>query len=369
MQIHRLDLSRPADLRRFNRFPFQLYQNCPQWVPPLHSEARSLPKHPFFQHSAGEFYLAEQGRQVVGRIAVLHNTRHNTYQHRKTAFFGFFDCVKDSQAARELFSAAFEWASQRGLEEIIGPRGLVGSDSGGVLVEGFHLRPALGVPYNHEYYDLLLREAGFQKDTDHLSGYLPGAHQLPERLEHAAELVRRRGRLRIQGFASTREMRPWIPRVSAAHQRAFNQNHEYFPPSEAEVQLIANSLISVADPRLIKLVLSGDEVVGFILAYHDISPALQRCKGRIWTLGWYHILQERKRAEWVNINGVGLLPEYRGMGGNALLYSELSRSIHAVGFKHMEIIQVDETNHTSRSDMEAIGVKWYKRHRNHKRTL
>jgi hypothetical protein len=146
-------------------------------------------------------------------------------------------------------------------------------------------------------------------------------------------------------------------------------NHEYFPPSEAEVNLIAETILSVTDPRLIKLVMKGDEVIGFILAYHDISTALQKCRGRLFPLGWYYILRERKRAEWVNINGVGLLPEYRGMGGNALLYSELSKSIHAVGFKHMEIIQVNESNHQSRSDMEAIGVRWYKRHRNYRRSL
>jgi hypothetical protein len=110
-------------------------------------------------------------------------------------------------------------------------------------------------------------------------------------------------------------------------------------------------------------------VVGFIISYHDISPALQKSKGRVWPLGWWQILQERRRAEWVNVNGIGLLPEYRGLGANTLLYTELQKTVHAFGFKHIEVIQVDEFNFKSKSDMEAIGVQWYKRHRSYRYKL
>jgi GNAT superfamily N-acetyltransferase len=368
MKISTLDLNNPGAVKKFIKFPFDLYRQVPQWVPPLASQAQAAlnpHKHPFYRHSEAQFFLAEQDGQVVGRIAAIHNRNHAVYTGRRTGFFGFFEVVEDQAAAQGLFEAAFEWFRARNLDEVIGPRGLVGSDSGGILVEGFEHRPALGVPYNLPYYDRFIQSIGFAKSTDHLSGYLPGNHPLPERILRIAERVKKRRGLWIKSFTRAQELREWVGRVANVHSQAFIHNHEYFPPTPEEIQGIADTLVEVGDPRLIKLVMHADQVVGFVLAYHDISPALQRCGGRIWPLGWLHILLERRRADWVNVNGIGLLPEYRGLGGDTLLFAELARSVYALGFKHIEIVQVNETNFESRSDMETIGVQWYKRHRNY----
>jgi hypothetical protein len=342
------------------------------WVPPLVSEARRAlnpHQHPFYQHSEARFLIAESEGHTLGRIAVMENRRANAYRQARTAFFGFFEAVDDEQVAHALFETAFDWAHRRGLERIIGPRGLLSTDGGGVLVEGFEHRPALGVPYNFPYYERLIRAAGFEKDTDHLSGYTRGDHILPERFHRIAGRVKARRGLWVKTFASKSEMRWWIPRVIPVHRQAFANTHTFYPPTEGEMALIADTLIGVADPRLIKLVLKGDDVVGFIFAYPDISAAIQRAQGRLFPLGWFYLLQERKRTRWVNVNGVGLLPAYQGSGANTLLYAELAESVHTLGFEHVDVVQVNETNFASRSDMEAIGVRWYKRHRSYQRDL
>jgi hypothetical protein len=110
-------------------------------------------------------------------------------------------------------------------------------------------------------------------------------------------------------------------------------------------------------------------VIGFIFAYPDISAGLQRARGRLWPLGWLHILIERKRTNWVNLNGVGVLPAYQGIGASILMYAELARAIKGFGFEHADFVQVGEDNLKSRADVEALGVRWYKRHRNYKRSL
>ncbi|MGQ9682939.1 MAG: hypothetical protein ACUVX9_10410 [Anaerolineae bacterium] len=372
MQVRILDTTRRHDVQQFIRFPFQLYRGSAHWVPPLISEMElnlDHRRHPFYEHSTAAFFVAESGRETLGRIAVMHNRNHNAHRGAQVAFFGFLDVVPDMAVSDALFDAAFAWARKRGLEEIIGPRGLLGTDGGGVLVEGFEHRAALGIPYNAPYYDEFLQRAGFRKDTDHLSGYLRGDHQLPERFFALAERVKAHRGLTIKSFGSSEEMRAWVPRVAQAHKQAFAENHEYFPPTQAEMALIAENLIAVADPRLVKLVLQGEQVVGFVLAYHDISPALQRCRGRLWPLGWYYIMQERRRACWANVNGIGVLPSLQGLGASVLLYTELAKSLQLVGFRHAEVIQVNEANLKSKLDMETIGVRWYKRHRCYRRPL
>ena len=99
------------------------------------------------------------------------------------------------------------------------------------------------------------------------------------------------------------------------------------------------------------------------------AAALQRCKGRLWPFGWFWLVTERRRTKWANVNGAGLLPEFQGLGANVLLYTELAKTINAYGFESADLVLVNETNKKSLADMEAVGVKWYKRHRAYIREL
>jgi GNAT superfamily N-acetyltransferase len=170
-------------------------------------------------------------------------------------------------------------------------------------------------------------------------------------------------------FETKEEMKAWVPRVREVHRAAFEESHTFYPPTEEEMDSIANTIISVADPRLIKLILKDDHLIGFIFAYHDITAGIQKVRGRLFPLGWLHLLLERKNTKWVNINGVGVLPAYQGMGVNAILYTEIKRAVEELDFEHIEVVQVNEINFESRSDMETMGVKWYKNHRSYQRDL
>jgi len=372
MKVRKIDTENPDDVERFVRFPFQLYRGSRLWVPPLLSDARKVlnrQRHPTYQHASADFFLAEHDGQTLGRIGVIHNRKHNEYRKVKAAFFGYFEVVEDLEVARALFQAAYEWARAKGLQEIIGPRGLIGTDGGGLLVEGFEHRPAMGMPYNPAYYESFLLDAGLRKDTDHLSGYVRGDHPLPERIHRIAEQMKTRRGFWIKTFASKDEMRRWAPRVVQVHQRSFTENFEFFPLTSAEAEMAAHSIISICHPRLVKLVMKGEDIIGFIIAYQDLSAGLQRAGGRVWPFGWLHLLIEQRRTEWVNVNGAGIVPEHVGVGANTVLYTELAKTIYEFGFKHADIVQVNEVNFASRSDMETIGVRWYKRHRSYRRAL
>ena len=103
--------------------------------------------------------------------------------------------------------------------------------------------------------------------------------------------------------------------------------------------------------------------MGFLLAFPDVSAALQRGKGRITPWGIVDIMMEMKRTKWVSLNGVGVLPEYHGRGGNALMYAEMEKTIKDYGFIHAEQTQMADTAVQVRKDMITIGAEIYKRHR------
>ena len=271
--------------------------------------------------------------------------------------------------SRALFDAVFTWARGRNLTGLKGPRALIGVDASGVLVEGFEHRPALTMPYNYPYYDRLIVDAGLVKETDHLSGYFSGDHEVPERFFQVADKVMARRGYWIKEFKDKEEMRAWIPRVREVYRRSFEGNHNFYPPTEAEMEAMADTIISVTRPGLIKLVMKGETMIGFAFSYPDLSAGQQKARGRIWPLGWLNLLREGKRTEWVNSNGIGVLPQYQGMGPSIVLYAEIAKTLKALGYQHADVAMVDERNFNSFSAMESMGVTWYKKHRSYWRAL
>jgi len=126
MDIIKIDTSNSRDVRRFLNFPFELYRHTPQWVPPFAGDARRMldrRRHPFYQHSAADFFLALKDDRVVGRLAVLDNQHSNEFNHTRTAFFYLFEAENDLAISRGLFAAAIDWARARNLTQIDGPKG------------------------------------------------------------------------------------------------------------------------------------------------------------------------------------------------------------------------------------------------------
>jgi GNAT superfamily N-acetyltransferase len=372
IEIHKVDTTDPRDVKRFVQFPFRLYRGCRQWVPPLVSSAckqLNRERHPFYRHSDADFFLALQGGEVVGRIAVLEPRRRNAYRDQRGAFFYLFEAVEDIEVARALFPAAFEWARSRDLEMISGPDGLLPGDGLGVLVKGFEHRPAMGITYNYPYYDAFIQDSGFHKQTDYYSCYVPGDIEIPERICRIAEKMKERRGFQILRFRTKGEMRAVAPRVIEAYNAAFAENREFVPIMGEDAEKIAERLIDMTQPDLVKVVAKGEEIVGFVLGFPDVSAALQRCRGRLHPFGWALLLWESKRTRWVNFNGGGILPQYQGLGVNAILYYEMYKTFRERDFLHADIVQVNEQNTRMMRDLEGLGADFYKAHRIYERAL
>jgi GNAT superfamily N-acetyltransferase len=369
-----VDTQSKAQVRRFTSLPFRLYKDHPQWVPPLLGDIRLMlnrRKHPFYEHSDADFFLAVRDGRDVGRVAVLENRRYNQYHDKRQAQFYLFDCQDDLDAATALFERAFEWARARGLNQMVGPKGFSALDGYGLLVEGFeHRQMMVMMNYNYPFYATLVEAIGFQKEVDFVSCYLSAeSFHLPERIHRIADRIQRRGTLTVQRFSSKRELKAWVNRIGQTYNQAFTQNWEYHPLSEREIAFVVNNLTLVADPRLIKIITHKDDVVGFLFGFPDVSAALQRARGHLFPLGIVHLLREMRRTRWIALNGAGILPEYQGRGGNALLYSEMEKTVRQYHFQHADLTQIAESAVQMRRDLENIGATPYKNHRVYRRDL
>lgn len=370
----KLNTASRAQVRRFIDVPFGLYQNHPQWVPPIRSDVAMMlnhKKHPFYEHSTADFFIAVSDGRDVGRIAALENRNYNRYHNLRTAQFYLFDCEDNSEAAKALFDRVFEWARNRGLDTVIGPKGFSPFDGYGLLQQGFGHRQMMNMMnYNYEYYLRLMEENGFEKEVDFVSHFVMlGEVQLPERIYRIAERAKRLHRLEVIRFNTKRELRRWAPKIGQTYNSAFVKNWEYVPLTEREISFVVDTIMLVANPRLIKIIAQDGNVVGFAFGWPDVSSAMQRCKGRLFPFGIIDLLLEMRRTEWISGNGVGILPDFQGRGGNALLYSEMEKTVREFGYKYHEMTQIAETAVQMRKDLETLGGKPYKNHRVYKRSL
>ena len=374
LQIEKIDPSSREQVIRFTRLPYRLYANHPQWVPPLLMDVETQlnkQKHPFFEHSDADFFVAVRDGRDVGRIAALENKHFNQAQGKKQAQFYLFECEDDQEAADALFNRVFEWAKARGLNHVVGPKGFSPFDGYGIQIEGFEHRQMMSMMnYNYPYYVRLVENNGFVKEVDFVSCYLAkNAFHLPERVHRIVERVKQRGELVVRNFQSKKELRSWADRIGKTYNNTFVNNWEYYPLTDREIKFALDTIMVVADPRLIKVITRDEDVIGFLFGFPDLSAALQRAKGRLLPFGIVDLMLESRRTKWVSLNGAGILPQYQGRGGNALLYSEMEKTLSDYNFEHADLTQVAETAVQMRQDLINVGGKAYKNHRVYRRQL
>jgi hypothetical protein len=319
-----------------------------------------------------EFFLAVRDGRDVGRIGAIENKPFNQYHKSKEADFYFFECENDPEAAAALFQTVFDWAKSRGLDCVVGPKGLGPLDGYGLQVFGHEHRQTMTMlTYNHPFTQQLVEAQGFVKEVDFVSCYLPAdKFQIPERVERIARRAAERSGLAVKKFKNKKELVGWADRIGDAYNKAFINNWEYFPFTKKEIDFVVENILTVADHRLIKIITHGDEAVGFLFAFHDVSAALQRAKGKLNPLSLADLLLEMRRTHTVSVNGMGILPEYHGKGGNALLYAEMGHTLLEFRqFSHVEMTQVAESAEQMRADLKNLNGVDYKNYRVYRKTL
>lgn len=374
IKVEKIDLSDQQQVNEFIMLPFRLYKECPQWVPPFINDIKLMlnkKKHPFYELNDADFFAVYRDGRMVGRIAAMENRSFNDYHKCKNAQFYLFDIENDQEAANALFEKVFVWVRERGLDKLVGPKGFSAFDGYGILVEGFEERQMMVMMnYNYEYYATLLESIGFEKEVDFVSCHLEQKNfHLPEKAQEIARRVRERGSFKVVQFKNKRQIVKMANEIGHAYNDTFVNNWEYYPLTQGEINLLLDNLLSVINPKLVKIITYNEKIVGFLLAFPDISAALQRHGGKITLWGIIDIMLEMRKAKTVSLNGAGVLPEYHGRGGAALLYSEMQRTIEDFDFENAELTQVAETAVQMRKDLINVGGRAYKNHRVFRKTL
>ena len=366
MKIRKINTRNKKDVKKFIQFPFDLYKDNSYWVPQLRRDTGKIldkDKHPFYQHSEADFFLAEDNNRILGRIAAIANSRSNSANNLNTVFFYYYESIDDSEVSGALFNEVINWTKERGHTQVYGPKGLLQGDGIGLLVDGFDYIPAVGIPYNFDYYDHLVKEAGFEKKFDYFSAYVDTKAGLSDKVRRVAEKVKKRSGFWVRKFETKEEIMAITPELRTVYNSAFGGSEGFSPITEEEIVVIAERMLSVADPRLIKLVYKYDKIIGFLFSYPNICRGLQKTNGRLFPFGWFHIMREFKTTKYMDSNGIGILPEYQGLGPTAVIYTEFEKTFREFDFEFVETVQTREDNIASLGESSHFAMDWVKTHR------
>lgn len=302
------------------------------------------------------------GREPVGRIAACVNHRHNEFHEEKTGFFGFFECVHDPALARVLIDAAAGWGRERGQTRLRGPMNYSTNETCGLLVDGFDGPPRLLMTYNPPGYAALLEACGLSKGKDLLAYWLTDANGLPERIARIADRVMKR-----EGFALRRiDVRSYAEEVEVLldiYNRSWSRNWGFVPMTPEEFRYMAAEMRPILDPDLLLVAEVNGRPVGFVLELPDFNEALIAARGSLFPFGLLKLLWRSRSIRYVRVITLGVVPEYRSRGLDAVLYTEIWRRGTAKGYHEGELSWILEDNVMMNRGAVELGGRVYRKYR------
>ena len=364
-------------LEQFIQFYYDLYRGNQCAVPFLYADEKatlSRSKNPSFECCDAAYFLALKDGHVVGRIAAIINRRANERWNRRQVRFGWFDFIDDLEVSTALLRAVEDWGRKQGMTEIAGPLGFIDTDREGMLIDGFDELATMYVNYNYPYYPRHMEQiGGFEKDNDYVELKVRVPEVVPAKFAKITEMVRRRYGLRVHKFTRNELIRQGMGRqVFDLLNATYKDLYGFSQLSDSQIDKLVNDYIKIADLNLVTAIMDGDHMVGFGITFPSFSRALQKTRdGRFLPFGWWHLLKILKwhRTDTVDLLLIGVLPEYRGKGANALIFDDLIRQFQAYGFTWAETGPQMESNESVLSQWQYLESRQHRRHRCYKKMI
>ena len=176
-------------------------------MPPLYGGERDLFKKEtvYSEQAESIFYIATKNGKTVGRIQGILQRVANKKWNQKRVRFTRFDSIDDQEVANALLNAVEDWASKKGMEEVVGPLGYSDLDREGLLVEGFDQISTFEEQYNHPYYATLIENCGYRKEVDWVEYKLYAPEKVDERIEKISNLMMEKYGLRLVSAKNSRD--------------------------------------------------------------------------------------------------------------------------------------------------------------------
>jgi hypothetical protein len=374
MSLDIREVASRGDRRAFIALPARLHAGRPNWVPPIYMDDRKYfdpAKNKAFGYCDVVLWLAWRDGRPVGRVMGIINHRFNQHRGEKLARFAYLETGPEPETVHALLSRVEAWAREKGMTRIIGPYGFTDQDPEGFLIEGFENRATIATYYNFEWMPGYVEAEGYAKDIDYFVYKILVPKEFPEFYLKIFERIQRKGHYTLLEFSSRKELKPYIrPVFSLMNECYVNSNIYGFAPLDPnEMDDLARRYLPVVDPRFVKAVKKGEEIIGFIIAIPDMTAGIQKAKVKLFPFGFLHVLRASKRTKQLDLLLGGIKESYRGLGLDVLMGVAQIKSAQKAGFEVMDTHHEMESNVKIRAEMEKMGGILYKKFRVYTKNL
>lgn len=320
------------ELKDFYQFQNKLYRNCPQYVPSLDvDQKKMLTKDAALEYCKVCKWLAYKNGKPAGRIMAMINPRFNELYKMQKGRFGWYDFIDDFNVAKALMDTAKAWLSSQGMTQLHGPLSYNTAGKQGMLIEGFDHVPQFNCLYNYPYYVEFMQKMGFVKEEDWVQYYMDVQElgKVPERLLRLGNLLMEKYNLHFLDLRNIKESE--LPDLSRKFARAYNGGFSsvpnFIPFTEEEVEKLVKSFVKLLPPDTNCIIMDSDnDIAYFGFSLPSMSKALQKAKGSLLPLGWYHLLKAYRNYEIIDMLLVGASPKWEGKGLSAICHTKLCQA-------------------------------------------
>ena len=360
------------DLKKFIEFHYDLYEGNPYDVPNLYTDDVNTlrkDKNAAFEFCEAEYYMSFKDGNMVGRVAAIINHRANEKWQQKRVRFGWIDFIDDMEVSAALLKAVEDYGRDKGMTEMVGPLGFTDLDPEGMLTWGFDQLGTMPTIYNYEYYPKHMETlGGFEVDNKYVEYKLYVPDTVPEKYAKIAQMIQKRYNLHIKKLTRADIFKKgYGQKIFRLINETYKDLYGFSELTEKQINQYVEMYLPLADLNLITLVEDWNadkKLVGVGITIPSLSKALQKCKrGRMLPTGWWHLLRAIKyhKTNIVDLLLMGVLPEYRNKGTNALMFADLIPRYQEYGFEWGESQVEMETNEGVQSQWEVLNPVMHKR--------
>lgn len=364
-----------SNIRKYVKFGIDLYDGNPCYVPPLVMDEMatlSPDRNPAFDHCSAQMFMAYRDGRPAGRITAIINDLVNRKEGNKAMRFGFVDYIDDAEVVDALFAAAEDWGRKHGCTAMIGPMGFSDMDHEGMLIEGFDEMGTMATIYNYPYYPRHMERMGFVKDADWVEYRIKVPDGVPDKHRRIADIVSRKYGLRLATYSSRKELRTrYGQALFDLINEAYADLYGYSPLTRREIDYYIDIYLGILRLEDIAVVVDADDrLIAVGISMPSMSEALRKSRGRLFPMGWYHLLKAlRGHVDVVDLLLVAVHPEYQSKGVNALLFTHLIPNFIAGGYKYAESNLELEGNENVQKQWEYFERRQHRRRRAWRREI
>ena len=353
--------------RQFLHFPWTLYRDDPNWIPPLRGTQKEMVNyrpHPFYERNSVQTFLAYRGDEVCGRIAAILNQGHIAQYNDRRGFFGFFDCIDDQEAANGLFDAVRQWFADQDIHRLRGPTNPSLNYELGLLIDGFDSPPTFMMTYNPPYYERLIENYGFRKTQDLYAfwGHIDMLPKIAAKLAPIAEQIIERYDVKLRPLDRSRFQQD-VEMFLDLYNRSLANTWGFVPMSAGELKRLAGELKQIIVPEMAVCAEIDGRVVGAAFGLPDYNPRIKEIDGRLFPFGFIHLLRNRRAIKRIRLISTNVLPEYQRFGIGLVLMHGLVPKAMEWGLEEAEFSWVLESNRLSYGALKKGGAKITKTYR------